>query len=99
MKTLTVDLGERSYPIHIGSNLLSQHDLVSSHVSGTQVMIVTNDVVAPLYLQQAKSLFKDFECHVVILPDGEKHKTLTNHVLAQRVVNTGLATNGRIDLG
>lgn len=78
MKTLTVDLGERSYPIHIGANLLSQKDLVTPHVTGSQVMIVTNDIVAPLYLKQAKTLFSDFNCHEVILPDGEKHKTLTD---------------------
>lgn len=78
MKTLTVDLGERSYPIHIGANLLSQKDLVTPHVTGSQVMIVTNDIVAPLYLEQAKTLFSDFNCHEVILPDGEKHKTLTD---------------------
>ena len=78
MKTLTVDLGERSYPIHIGANLLSQKDLVTPHVTGSQVMIVTNDIVAPLYLEQAKTLFSDFNCHEIILPDGEKHKTLTD---------------------
>ena len=78
MKTLTVDLGERSYPIHIGTNLLTHKELVTPHVSGTQVMIITNDVVAPLYLEQTKTLFSDFKCHQVILPDGEKHKTLTD---------------------
>lgn len=78
MKTLTVDLGERSYPIHIGPGLLSQKELVTPHVSGSQVMIVTNDIVAPLYLERVKALFSDFICHEVILPDGEKHKTLAD---------------------
>lgn len=81
MKTLTVDLGERSYPIHIGTGLLNQKELVTSHVTGSQVMIVTNDVVAPLYLEQAKSMFSDFNCHHVILPDGEIHKTLADLTL------------------
>jgi len=81
MKTLTVDLGERSYPIHIGEGLLAQKELVIPHVTGTQVMIVSNDIVAPLYLEQVKLLFKDFNCHHVILPDGEKHKTLTDLTL------------------
>jgi len=81
MKTLTVDLGERSYPIHIGEGLLAQKELVIPHVTGTQVMIVSNDIVAPLYLEQTKLLFKDFNCHHVILPDGEKHKTLTDLTL------------------
>jgi len=78
MKTLNVDLGKRSYPIHIGANLLSQANLIIPHVTGTQVMIVTNDIVAPLYLEQVKALFTDFIYHEVILPDGEKHKTLTD---------------------
>ena len=78
MKTLTVDLGKRSYPIHIGTNLLTQKELVVPHVTGSQVMIVTNNIVAPLYLAQAEALFSDFQCHHVILPDGENHKTLTD---------------------
>jgi len=78
MKTLNVDLGDRSYPIHIGTNLLSQKELVCPHVTGSQVMIVSNDVVAPLYLEKAKSLFTDFTCQHIILPDGEKYKTLTD---------------------
>jgi len=81
MKTLTVDLGERSYPIHIGEGILAQKELVIPYVTGTQVMIVSNDIVAPLYLEQAKLLFNDFNCHHVILPDGEKHKTLTDLTL------------------
>ncbi len=78
MKTLTVNLGERSYPIHIGADLLSQKELVTPYVNGSQVMIVSNDIVAPLYLEQAKALFTDFQCQTVILPDGEQHKTLSD---------------------
>lgn len=78
MKTLTVELGERSYPIYIGSGLLSRKDLVTPYVCGSQVMIVSNDVVAPLYLEQVKKLFADFQCEQIILPDGEAHKTLTD---------------------
>lgn len=78
MKTLSVDLGVRSYPIHIGVNLLANKQLVTPHVTGSQVMIVSNDIVAPLYLAQAQALFADFKCHHVILPDGEKHKTLND---------------------
>jgi len=76
MKTLTVDLGERSYPIHIGQNLLGRADLVVPHVRGTQVMIVSNETVAPLYLDTARKAFADFTVEAVILPDGEQYKTL-----------------------
>lgn len=78
MKTLTVDLGERSYPIFIGQNLLSDPSLVKPYVKGQQVMIVTNETVAPLYLEQAKKLFAEFQVDVVILPDGEEYKNLEN---------------------
>ncbi|MGK0443448.1 MAG: 3-dehydroquinate synthase [Bermanella sp.] len=76
MKTLTVDLGERSYPIFIGQDLLSTPSLISSYVKGKQVMIVTNETVAPLYLSQVKSMFADYQVDEVILPDGEEYKNL-----------------------
>jgi 3-dehydroquinate synthase len=74
--TLHVDLAERSYPIYIGQDLLQQPDLVTPFVKGTQVMIVTNTTVAPLYLQACKTLFNDFDTDAVILPDGEEYKSL-----------------------
>lgn len=76
MNTLYVELGERSYPIYIGSGLLGRSDLVIPHIVGQQVMIVTNDTVAPLYLEQVQATFADYNCETVILPDGEQYKTL-----------------------
>lgn len=76
MKTLNVDLGDRSYPIHIGTRLLEQPELVRPYVSGTQVMIVSNETVAPLYLDKVTKLFEGFETETVILPDGEQYKNL-----------------------
>lgn len=49
--TLTVELGSRSYPIYIGSGLLQQAELLRQHITGKQVMVVTNSTIAPLYLQ------------------------------------------------
>jgi len=77
MEKLLVDLGDRSYPISIGSNLLSDTGLLSSAIKGKKVMIVTNDVVAPLYLEACKNTLKDYQIDDVILPDGEQHKNLT----------------------
>ena len=77
MEKLLVDLGDRSYPISIGSNLLSDTALFSSAIKGKKVMIVTNDVVAPLYLEACKNTLKDYQIDEVILPDGEQHKTLS----------------------
>ena len=76
MKTLHVELGTRSYPIHIGSNLLGNPDLVRPHIQGQEVMIVTNETIAPLYLEQTLALFKGLDVATVILPDGEQYKTL-----------------------
>ncbi|QBM18096.1 3-dehydroquinate synthase [Marinobacter sp. JH2] len=73
LKELKVELGERSYPIVIGSGLLGSYDL-TPWVSGGQVMIVTNDTVAPLYLEKAKACFPGKQIDVVTLPDGEAHK-------------------------
>lgn len=76
MKTLQVDLGERSYPIYIGSNLLGRADLMLPHVSGQQVMVVSNETVAPLYLEQVMASLSGKTVESVILPDGEKFKSL-----------------------
>ena len=50
MRTLTVDLNERSYPIYIGRGIRQQKALFDEAIHGKQVMIVTNDTIAPLYL-------------------------------------------------
>jgi 3-dehydroquinate synthase len=76
MKTLEVDLGDRSYPIFIGENLLGDPQWVEPYVHGQQVLIVSNEKIAPLYLQKTKEAFKNFKTHSIILPDGEQFKTL-----------------------
>jgi 3-dehydroquinate synthase len=76
MKTLTVDLGSRSYPIHIGQQLLGNGELLTGHIRGRQVMLVSNDTVAPLYLESVRQQLSGFETASVILPDGEQYKNL-----------------------
>jgi 3-dehydroquinate synthase len=76
MQTLNVDLGDRSYPIYIGEKLLAQSDLIRRHLKGQQVMVVTNETVAPLYLDQLRAGLSDLHYSEVILPDGEQFKTL-----------------------
>lgn len=73
LHTLQVELGDRSYPIVIGKGMLGEYDL-SDYVGGSQVMIVTNDVVAPTYLEKAKASFPGKSIDTLVLPDGEKHK-------------------------
>jgi len=76
MRTLNVDLGARSYPIHIGSGLLADGDLYRPHLRSSQVMIVTNETVAPLYLEPVRQALDGLQVREVILPDGEVYKTL-----------------------
>lgn len=74
--TLTVDLGERSYPIYIGPDLLSQNDILLPHIPGNNVLIVSNETVAPLYLDSVTQLLTGKRVESVILPDGEQYKNL-----------------------
>jgi len=76
MEQLQISLGERSYPILIGAGLLAAADVVTSHVSARDLLIVTNDRVAPLYLERLQSSLRGKRTAAVILPDGEAHKTL-----------------------
>jgi 3-dehydroquinate synthase len=74
VETIVVALGSRSYPIHIGPDLLAKPELYG--VTAKQVLIVTNDVVAPLYLKPVQAALRGRELETVIVPDGERHKTL-----------------------
>ena len=76
MKTLNVDLGDRSYPIYIGRALIDRPDLLARHVNSQQVLLLTNTTVAPLYLAQVHAALGDRRIEHLILPDGEAHKTL-----------------------
>jgi len=75
MRSLQVPLPERSYPIYIGSNLLSQPELFSRHIGGRQVAMVTNESIVKLpYLAQLEQSLQGFELTKIILPDGEAYK-------------------------
>lgn len=90
MQTLHLDLGDRSYPIHIGQGLLQQAELVRPHIKGKSAVIVSNTKVAPLYLQATEALLDGLKQSAVILPDGEEYKTLDTlnriytHLLEQK---------------
>lgn len=78
MKTLTVDLGERSYPIYMGPKLLDNPQWLLPHIAKDQVLIVSNETVAPLYLARLTQMLdaSPLRYQTVILPDGESYKTL-----------------------
>lgn len=76
MEKVHIDLGERSYPIVISEGLLEQADTWSALPKAATALIVTNDVVAPLYLNTLKQVLsvQYSQVHEVVLPDGEAHK-------------------------
>jgi len=76
MEPLQVSLGERSYPIYIGPGLLGDTSLLNGSISAEQVLIVTNEVVAPLYLGKLEKALAAKQHHSLILPDGEAEKSL-----------------------
>ena len=78
MKTLKVELGDRSYPILIGRGLLGDKALIGRHIRVGDVLLISNTTVQPLY---ATPLLEALASHRVVqatLPDGEQHKTFTN---------------------
>jgi len=76
MKILSVALNEKSYPIYIGSNLLTQKELLLKHIKSKQVLVVSNTTVAPLYMHQVVDNLTGFQVETFELPDGEQYKTL-----------------------
>ncbi len=77
---LNVDLGDRSYPIYIGTDLLDQAELLRPHIHGQSALIVSNDTVAPLYLDTIRSVLDNSGTRhdQVVLDDGERYKTLAS---------------------
>lgn len=76
MRTLTVSLGARSYPIYIGKGLLNDGEILRRHLDTGQIMFVTNETVAPYFLERISSRFVDKNVAIVVLPDGEEYKTM-----------------------
>jgi len=76
---LTGALEERSYPIVIGHGVLDAA-ILNTHITGKKIAIVTNEVVAPLYLDKLMTMLRDLgkTCFPVILPDGEEEKNVDN---------------------
>src|SRR5690348_10792176 len=78
METLRVELGSRSYPIVIGRGLLGERSLFEQHVPARDLLVVSNTVVAPLYLDALEACLQPRRVVATILPEGESHKTLAN---------------------
>ena len=76
INSIEVQLDDRSYPIYIGVDSLCKPDLLTRHIKSKQVVVVTNETVAPLYLEKVTAHLQQYQLEVVILPDGEQYKTL-----------------------
>ena len=76
MERLRIELGERSYPILVGAGLLDDPGLLGESVAARDVLVVTNTTVAPLYLARLERSLAGKRVASVVLPDGERHKTL-----------------------
>jgi 3-dehydroquinate synthase len=76
MESLRVALGSRSYPIHLGADLIDQSELYAPHVRGTAA-IISNDVVLPLYGARVRKALEAAGARVteVAVPDGEAAKS------------------------
>jgi len=74
--SITVELNERSYPIFIGDGLLGGGFDLGRHLRGPDCLVVSNDTVAPLYLQALAADLADRRVDSIRLPDGEQYKTL-----------------------
>ncbi|WNO60492.1 3-dehydroquinate synthase [Rheinheimera sp. MMS21-TC3] len=80
MQKVEVQLGDRSYPICINSHF---NDLLAEYKLCKQVVIVSNPVVAELYLPPIKHLFSKSRLEIILIPDGEVYKTLESFELIQ----------------
>ncbi|MFM7396430.1 MAG: 3-dehydroquinate synthase [Gammaproteobacteria bacterium] len=76
LHSITVPLGERSYPIYIGDGLLRDAAWLGALLTARKLAIVTNPIVAPLYAASIHAARQHTETHDIVLPDGESHKTL-----------------------
>ena len=96
-RTVEIDLGERRYPIHVGAGIIGDRRLFAPHVSGRRAFVVTNETVAPLYLDRLHRALADAAgVGVHVIADGERHKTLDtfaavqNAMVARRIARDGV---------
>ncbi|KAG8375284.1 hypothetical protein BUALT_Bualt10G0084400 [Buddleja alternifolia] len=87
---VNVDLGNRSYPVYVGSGFLNQPGLLSRHVHGKQALMVTNTKIAPLFLDKAVKALQqentEIAVEAVILPDGEQFKNMVDSSVGGKTV-------------
>jgi 3-dehydroquinate synthase len=75
LRTLTIDLGDRGYPIHIGRNILEKN-LLTPHFARGKILVISNTTVTPLLRPAIDAMLTGYDYNVLQLPDGEIHKNL-----------------------
>jgi 3-dehydroquinate synthase len=96
MESLSVALGSRSYPIHIGADLLARAELYRPYLGGGGAAIVTSQTVAPLYLARVQHALAGARAIEIVIEDGEQAKRWQNidricdALLAARIGRDGL---------
>ncbi|MBN1378123.1 MAG: 3-dehydroquinate synthase [Gammaproteobacteria bacterium] len=97
MKTLTVALGDRSYPIYIGNGLLANDDFLKPHIPGEHVAVVTNSTVEKLYREQLEVVLDGYSPIFITLPDGEQYKTLDSlEIIFEQLLQNRFDRNGTL---
>ncbi len=101
MRTLELNLAERSYNIYIDEGLLNSRDLLSKYCRGEKVLILSNETIAPIYIDQLSSTIEHKNIHHLVLPDGEIYKNLDSysHVLDFLVENQFRRNDTLVTLG
>ena len=90
MKTINVDLGDRSYPIIIGQGLMDGNFDLADYVTGSDCLVISNETVAPLYLDKLRPNLAGRDVSSISLPDGESFKTLaTMQTILDELVASG----------
>ena len=93
----TVNLRENSYPIFIGESASLSLDNYEDYITGKDIAIVTNEVVAPIYLKEISSIFSDMNVIEYILPDGEQEKKLKNvHKIIDSLMENGFGRDSTL---
>jgi 3-dehydroquinate synthase len=93
----TVSLRENSYPIFIGEGTSLSLQNYEDHIIGKDIAIITNEVVAPLYLKEISSIFSNMNFIEHILPDGEQEKKLKNvHKIIDWLMEAGFGRDATL---
>ena len=97
MHTETVNLEDNSYPIFIGEGASLSLEHFDGYIAGKDIAIITNEVVAPLYLNEISDLFSNMNVIEYILPDGEQEKKLkTVHKIIDRLMEAGFGRDSTL---